>query len=275
MDEQNEKKGLGKIIAGIKAFFSRKNKRGEVITEQENSILEQDTPVVDPEHSVEVVESTKDDVDVGVVDDEKCIVVNASEDNVIDNAVVDLDSCVEDLSDIDLTPQQEYVASKNIRVTVAATTIRSFIAKVSMIDDDAKRYYSDIKNFVLSFAGTRTRLSWQYESFYKTKALIARMAVRGKSLWIYLPIDIEDIPQGINCVEVNDKKYKGLKSGLYIQGDRTFKQAKRLITMVCESLGLSQVERDYIDYIPPVMSEDEMLEKNLIRKIQTSTNLPE
>lgn len=267
MEGQNEKKGLGKIIAGIKAFFSRKNKREDFATEQDNVIPDQSSVIVNSGQETEV---NVDSGSISVNVDEN-IEADSDEDTIVDADIV-TDNCVEELSDDDLTPQQEYVASKNIRVTVASTTIRSFIAKVSMINDEAKQYYSNLKNFVLSFEGTRTRLSWQYESFYKTKTLIARMAVRGKSLWIYLPIDIQDIPQGINCVEINDKKYKGLKSGLYIQGERTFKQAKRLLATVCEELGLNQTDREYIDYIPPIMSEEEMLEKNLIRKIQTSTN---
>lgn len=270
MEGQNEKKGLGKIIAGIRAFFSRKNKKDDVASEQENVILEQNSVVVDSEKVTEVTEDNVDIESISVNVDEN-IEANLDAEAIVDTNIV-ADNSVEELSEEDLTPQQEYVASKNIRVTATATTIRSFIAKVSMINDEAKKYYSDLKNFVLSYEGTRTRLSWQYESFYKTKTLIARMAVRGRSLWIYLPIDIQAIPQGINCVEINDKKYKGLKSGLYIQGERTFKQAKRLLTVVCDELGLKQIDREYVDYIPPVMSEEEMLEKNLIRKIQTSTN---
>ncbi len=264
MEGQNEKKGLGKILAGIKAFFSRKNKRDDSPSKQDDVILEQESVVIETEQPKAC--EVKVDEEIEVEDNAESEVSNVESDNDLDNSTVSP-------SVDDLTPQQEFVASKNINVTVSATTIRSFIAKVTMISDDAKRYYSELKNYILSFEGTRTRISWQYESFYKTKTLLGRMAVRGKSLWIYLPIDIQDVPQGINCIEINDKKYKGLKSGLYIQGERTFKQAKRLISMVMDELGLNYIEKEYVDYIPPEMSEEEMLEKNLIRKIQTSTNI--
>lgn len=271
MEGQNEKKGLGKFLAGIKAFFSRKNKRDDdSSSKQDEVILEQESVVVEAEQPKE--SEVKVDEEIVVEDNAESDVSNVESDIEVEVVDSDLDDTANPSVD-DLTPQQEYVASKNIRVTVTATTIRSFIAKVTMISDDAKRCYSELKNYILNFEGTRTRISWQYESFYRTKTLLARMAVRGKSLWIYLPIDIQNIPQGINCVEINDKKYKGLKSGLYIQGERTFKQAKRLISMVMEELGLNYIEKEYVDYIPLEMSEEEMLEKNLIRKIQTSTNI--
>ncbi len=171
-----------------------------------------------------------------------------------------------------LTPQQEYVANRNINVTASETIIRSFIAKLCSIDSQLQEYYCELKNYALSFVGTRYRTSWQYDSIYKTKVLIARFVIKGKSLWIYVALSPEEVPEGTNCVTTKDKKYDGLEVGLKVQGARTFKQAKNLLQKSCEKNGLTYAERPKENFIPEYMSDDVLLEKGLIKKIISSTN---
>lgn len=171
-----------------------------------------------------------------------------------------------------LTPQQEYVACRNINVSVNETVIKSFVAKLISIDDELKGYYSDLKNYALSFVGTRYRTSWQYDSIYKTKILLARFVIKGKSLWIYVALSPEDVPEGMNFVTTKDKKYEGLEVGLKIQGARTFKQAKNLLSLACTKAGLIYSEKTSENFIPDSMTDDELFERGLIKKIITSTN---
>ena len=173
---------------------------------------------------------------------------------------------------MDLTPQQEYVQSRNMNVTVPETTIRSFLAKLLLVSEETQNYYSELKNYVLSYVGTRCRTSWQYDSIYKTRILLARFVIRGKSLWQYVALTPDEVPEGTNCQVTDDKKYEGIEVGLKIQGQRTFKQAKNLLRLACEKVGLVYEERESENYIPPYMSEEEMLEKGFIKKVLTSTN---
>lgn len=173
---------------------------------------------------------------------------------------------------MDLTPQQEYVQSRNMNVTVPETTIRSFLAKLLLVSEETQNYYSELKNYVLSYVGTRCRTSWQYDSIYKTRILLARFVIRGKSLWQYVALTPDEVPEGTNCQVTDDKKYEGIEVGLKIQGQRTFKQAKNLLKLACEKVGLVYEERESENYIPPYMSEEEMLEKGFIKKVLTSTN---
>lgn len=178
----------------------------------------------------------------------------------------------DDLSDVKLTAQQEYVANKNINVAVPETLVRSFTAKLMGIDTELQEYYSHLKNYALSFSGTRYRTSWQYDSIYKTKVLIARFVIKGKSLWMYCSLSPEEIPTGTNFVETKDKKYEGLQTGLKIQGARTFKQAKTLLLIASEKEGLTFSEREEENFIPSLMSDEELIEQGLIRKVISSTN---
>lgn len=171
-----------------------------------------------------------------------------------------------------LTPQQEYVACRNINVTVSETLVRSFIAKLCVIDSELQEYYSELKNYALSFSGTRYRTSWQYDSIYKTKILLARFVIKGKSLWIYVTVTPEEVPEGTNFVTTKDKKYEGLHVGLKVQGTRTLKQAKTLLRIACEKEGLVYVARKEENFIPEPSSDEELLEKGLIKKVISSTN---
>lgn len=171
-----------------------------------------------------------------------------------------------------LTPQQEYVACRNINVTVSETLVRSFIAKLCLIDSELQEYYSELKNYALSFSGTRYRTSWQYDSIYKTKVLLARFVIKGKSLWIYVAVTPEEVSEGTNFVTTKDKKYEGLHVGLKVQGTRTLKQAKNLLRLACEKEGLVYVARKEENFIPEPLSDDELLEKGLIKKVISSTN---
>lgn len=173
-----------------------------------------------------------------------------------------------------LTPQQEYVACRNINVTVSETTVRSFIAKLLLISSELQEYYSNLKNYILCYDGSRCRTSWQYDSFYKTKALLARFVIKGKSLWLYVALTPDEVPEGTNFVTTNDRKYEGLAVGLKVQGPRTLKQAKTLLRLSCEKVGLSYSEKPEQHYIPEQMSDEELLEKGLIKKIISSTNIP-
>lgn len=172
----------------------------------------------------------------------------------------------------ELTPQQEFIACKNINVCVNETLVRSFVAKLIGIDPILQEYYSELKNYVLSFSGTRFRTSWQYDSIYKTKVLLSRFVIKGKSLWMYVRLKSEEVPEGTNFVTTADKKYEGLEVGLKIQGARTFKQAKILLTLACEKEKLTYSEKEKENFVPETMTEEELIEKSLIRKVITSTN---
>lgn len=271
MKEKNEPKGLGKLFANIRAFFSRKKKE-QIESKKVDETVSIDSSTGKVEPVLENIEITEPVIDA--------LVEDIIEEPTVDDIATESESVLEPEENVTeakdtktvLTPQQEYVANRNMKVSASETTIRSFIAKMSLVNRETQEYYSELKNYVLSFEGTRCRTSWQYDSFYKTRILLARFVVRGKSLWLYVALTPEDIPAGTNCSFTKDRKYEGIEAGIKIQGQRTLKQSKTLLRLACEKIGLNYVERESVDYIPPRMTEEEMLEKGLIKKILTSTN---
>lgn len=268
------------IFERIKAFFSRrKNADKEVLDDVVLKNVANDVSEISTQTSM--LDSSFDSSDVmhdslaSDSNDNADTQSNALSENVESKEIVEervLSDESESQGDSKLTAQQEYVACKNINVTVPETLVRSFVAKLVGIDSELQEYYSHLKNYALSFSGTRYRTSWQYDSIYKTKVLIARFVIKGKSLWMYVRLSPEEIPEGTNFVTTNDKKYEGLECGLKIQGARTFKQAKTLLLKACEKEGLVFSEREEENFIPAPMSDEELLDQGLIRKVIFSTN---
>lgn len=241
---------------------------------------------VDPFNSKDIADSTNSDlnetiyvsVETGEISDKETtknegIEITRTDYSSNDNFDETTTDCERDNVVTTLTPQQEYVACRNINVTVSETLVRSFIAKLCLIDSELQEYYSELKNYALSFSGTRYRTSWQYDSIYKTKVLLARFVIKGKSLWIYVAVTPEEVPEGTNFVATKDKKYEGLHVGLKVQGARTLKQAKNLLRLACEKEGLVYVARKEENFIPEPLSDEELWEKGLIKKVISSTNL--
>ena len=66
---------------------------------------------------------------------------------------------------------------------------RSFEAKLIQADDTLKRWYSELKNELLSYKKVTSRLSWQHEAFRLGRGTVAKLVIRGKTLRIYLALD--------------------------------------------------------------------------------------
>ena len=65
---------------------------------------------------------------------------------------------------------------------------RSFKARVMQADDQLKEFYDLLKNKLLSYKGVKSRFSWSGESFRIGRKLYAVLAVKGKTLNLYLAI---------------------------------------------------------------------------------------
>ena len=56
---------------------------------------------------------------------------------------------------------------------------RSFTARITQADNDLKARYSELKNYLMSYAGVRARMSWKRETFHIGKHNIAAFVMRG------------------------------------------------------------------------------------------------
>ena len=159
---------------------------------------------------------------------------------------------------------------KNGYVTVVRYD-RSFIARIIQ-NDTAKRYYSELKNFAMSYA-MKSRISWKFDTFYIGRTSLAIVKVKGRTLYLYLALDPKGFDEGVfHHKDVSDvKTYESCPMMLKIKSDLALKKAKELIKMLAERRDLSFAERPFVDYEAELPFEETriLILKGLIKEVET------
>ncbi|MDE6586196.1 MAG: uL15 family ribosomal protein [Clostridia bacterium] len=144
---------------------------------------------------------------------------------------------------------------------------KSFTAKLIQSSDTVKEYYSQIKNELLSYKGVKSRLSWRYETFNAGRQKIAKMAIRGKSLSLFLALNPAEFADS-KYIIVDKSEVAAYESTplLYrIKNDRRLNYSKELIARANEGRVKLDIEaHDYkADY--PYEETEPLIERGLIK----------
>ena len=146
---------------------------------------------------------------------------------------------------------------------------RSYIARVIQSDRETKRYYSDIKNFILSYKGVKSRTSWRCETFKCGKNQLMKIKLRGKMLLLYLALDPNEYEYSIYFHETDESKaYKDVPMLFKVKSERGVGKAKRLIKILMEKMSVEvnpkATEHDYSKEYP-FESTEALLDKKLVK----------
>ena len=170
----------------------------------------------------------------------------------------DTDSEGDESEDVDLAAAAAAAREVEIRYR------RSFLSRLIQTDDIIKDYYSEIKNELLSYRGVKVRTSWAKESFKRGRVHLAKMDVKGKTLYLYLALD----PERFNDTKYIVKAAKGdCPTLIKIKGERKKKHALELIAILMAEMGLERIEREAEDYRLPYEETDTLIERGLIKII--------
>ena len=153
----------------------------------------------------------------------------------------------------------------------------SFQAKLVQSAENVQEYYSAIKNALLGFKGVKARTSWNYEAFNKGRMHVAKMIVKPRSLYLYLAIDPAALADTkYTFVDVSEKKkYASTPVLMKIKGERKFKHALELVTMLCgDQMELPFMESEPVDYKMQAMTQEEMIDAGLIKHMVGYILLP-
>ncbi len=147
---------------------------------------------------------------------------------------------------------------------------KSFEAKLIQSRPNIKRYYSELKNLLLAYNGTKSRVSWAADSFHNGRTPIAKINVKTKILELYLALDPASLDgtvyRGQDVSHV--KKYADTPFRYKIRSPRKFKWATELIQRVCEEHGLSPIDIERVDYEAayPFEDTDSLVSRGLIKE---------
>lgn len=149
--------------------------------------------------------------------------------------------------------------------------IKSFTAKLIQSPGETKKYYEELKNEVLSYKKTNSRISWHYDAVNVGRNYVLKFAVRGKTLCVYLPLNADDYTNSKYKVEkVESKKYEDVPCLYRIKNDRRLGYAKELIALVAANYGLEKGgEHNEVYSDLPYEPNKPLVERGLIKELKS------
>ncbi|MDE5655181.1 MAG: hypothetical protein K2I46_06180 [Clostridia bacterium] len=154
---------------------------------------------------------------------------------------------------------------------------KSFKAKLIQSDDAVKEYYSKVKNHLLSYKKIHDRLSKKRETYRFGRVCVARMAIRGKTLRLYLALNPADYVDTKYIVEdfSHVKSVADTPLAIKLKNPRRLKYAMELIDATMVNMGVVH-KRDIIDtdYTSDLAYEstEELMEKGLVTNVHVKGN---
>lgn len=178
------------------------------------------------------------------------------------------------LNDLEYDEEHGYfVDEKGVPVNIQCR--RSFTANIIQSDPETvKYYYSELKNYVLSFKGVKARMSWRYEAFKRGRDQLVRIKIRGKSICLYLALDPEQFDKTKYFQEAIDAKmFDCVPMLVKVKSQRGLKRAFELIDAVMEKFAVPKNPKAKpVDYVAehPYESTKALVERELIKILDNS-----
>ena len=144
---------------------------------------------------------------------------------------------------------------------------RSYKARLIQSSDAVKGWYSQIKNAALSYKGVKSAVSWRQEKVTKGRIQFVKLALRGKTLSVYLPLEVSRI-KNYDVEDVSDKSVHAVTPCLLrVKKEAHAKQALELIAQAAEKLALEAAPAKKTDYVKEYKLEttEKLVEEGLIK----------
>jgi len=111
----------------------------------------------------------------------------------------------------------------------------NFAEKMMAASEVIQDRYDELKNYALRFRKLKSRISKKFDSINMGRFHFVKLSVAGKTLKLYLNMDISTVDPKFRCVDMSNKKtYVTVPVMLRIKSGRAMKYAKRLIDQCAE-----------------------------------------
>ena len=118
---------------------------------------------------------------------------------------------------------------------------KSFAQKMMVCDEVLQDRYDELKNYALRFKRLKSRISKKFDSINQGRLQFVKLSVAGKTLKLFLNMDINTTDPKFHCKDMRDKKtYEPVPVLLRIKSGRAVKYAKILIDQCAEVHGLKE-----------------------------------
>lgn len=114
----------------------------------------------------------------------------------------------------------------------------TFTQKILACDEVMQERYDELKNYALRFSKLKSRLSRKFDSINLGRLHFVKISVAGKTLKLYLNMNLEDADPKFHCVDVSRKvSYATVPVLLRVKSERGMRYAKTLIDQCAASHG--------------------------------------
>lgn len=147
----------------------------------------------------------------------------------------------------------------------------SFLSRLIQGEDRVQDDYTVIKNALLAYKGVKARTSWQCETFKKGRALLAKLNVKGKTLYAYLALSPASLNlDDLRAEDVTGKPVFGDTPLLVrVRNDKTLETVLSLVALLMEQNGIEKQKKfTEEDYHLPYEENSALIERGLIRIIR-------
>ena len=133
---------------------------------------------------------------------------------------------------------------------------RSLLANLIQSENDGvKAYYSELKNYILSYKGVKARISWRCETYTKGRQQLFKLKIRGKTICLYCALNPAEFDTARYFhKEVSAKAFSQVPMLIKIKSDRGLKRAKKLVDILMEKSGIAPdgkfAPTDYVAELP-------------------------
>lgn len=142
---------------------------------------------------------------------------------------------------------------------------RSFRARLIQAGDEMKEYYNALRSEMLSYIGTRERVSWNYDSYFVGRKQFAKINANAKSLIVYFALDPKEVDEKYKFRDVSAKKrYAAVPVRYKITGSRSFRYALELLEQTAAEFELDYKRVELHEDIP-YETREALIAKKLIR----------
>ncbi len=163
------------------------------------------------------------------------------------------------------------VCNETGKTLAYSTYRRSFLARIIASPEEVQGRYDELKNALLSYKKVTARTSWSYESIKSGRKQLAKFAICGKTLCLFLAIDPATLGDSkYNVANMSSsKKYETVPCRLRLTSKRSVKWGLELIAKMAENEQLvANPKYKPTTYVPVNEPDEVLLEKGLIKKVQ-------
>lgn len=119
----------------------------------------------------------------------------------------------------------------------------SFEARIAELSEDARLYYNQLKEYLLSFKKVKSRLSNRCDSYRVGRELLCKMAIGGKTLKIYLAIDANKEEVESKKLHFRDmsssKAYSEVPAMIPVKSELCVKKVCEVISLMMQEKGIA------------------------------------